>query len=62
MALGDNGLQLVALKIREPNGALSNKITVRDMGATVSNDYLSIGYNFSGASPLFTIERISLLM
>lgn len=58
VALGDNGLKLIILKVREANGALSNKVIARDMGATVSSDYLSIGYNFSGATPLFAVDRI----
>ncbi len=46
VVLAENGIKLVVLKVRESNGALSNKVIARDMGATVSSDYLSIGYNF----------------
>lgn len=56
----ESGPKLVVVGLRDSEGAFSAGVKVRDLGATTSNDYLSIGYNFSGAKPAAVIERTNL--
>lgn len=57
LAQDKKGLKLVVVELRNSQGVFSTGIIVRDMGATVSDDYLAVGYNFAGVRPLFAIER-----
>ena len=50
---------LVFVKVREQNGELAQGVTMRDMGSTISADYLNMGYRFDGIVPLFAISGIS---
>jgi hypothetical protein len=59
LAQDKTGLKLAVVQLKDSQGAFSAGIIVRDMGATVSDDYLAVGYNFAGAKPLFAIERKS---
>lgn len=49
------GLALVIVQVRTVQGQLAAGVKGRDMGATVSDDYLSIGYNFNGVKPLVVL-------
>jgi hypothetical protein len=48
------GPKLVVVQLRK-EGVFCDGIQSKDLGATVSNDYLPIGYNFLGVKPLITI-------
>ena len=54
LALSKTGLKLAVVQLRDNLGQFITGITLRDMGAMISDDYLPIGYNFSGLKPLFT--------
>lgn len=56
----ESGPRLVVVNLRDSEGAFTACVKVRDLGATTSNDYLSIGYNFSGVKPSAIIERTNL--
>lgn len=57
LAQDKSGLKLVVVQLRNTQGAFSSGVIVRDMGASVSDDYLAVGYNFAAVKPLFAIER-----
>lgn len=57
LAQDGKGLKLALVQLRDNEGSFVSTIKLRDMGATVSDDYLPIGYNFSGVKPLLIIER-----
>jgi hypothetical protein len=57
LAHDKTGLKLAVVQVRDNEGSFTPGITLRDMGATVSDDYLPIGYNFAGVKPLLAIER-----
>ena len=54
LAKHNNQLVLTVVAVRNKEGDIASAIEVRDFGGTVSNDYLLIGYRFSGVKPLLT--------
>lgn len=49
---------LIVVNLRDNNGEFSKGVKVFDFGATISSDYLPIGYNFSNLKPLVIVECI----
>lgn len=47
---------IVMVKLRNANGSFCEGVKVRDMGATISPDYLNVGYRFVGVKPIAIIE------
>lgn len=43
---------LCLVEVRNADKSFSNGVRVKDFGATVSLDYLLVGYNFNNAVPL----------
>lgn len=43
------------MEIRNREGGFSEGVKVKDFGATTSNDYISVGYNFSGVKPIVAL-------
>jgi hypothetical protein len=45
----------IYVQLRNSNGSLIDGVEIRDMGATLSNDYTIVGYHFNNVKPLFVI-------
>ena len=55
-----NGHALTVFTVRDDSGAFVEGIKIHDFGATISSDYLPIGYNFSGVKPSLVVPCIYL--
>lgn len=53
--LPGGGLALTIVGIRDEEGKFRAGVKTRDFGATISSDYLPVGYNFEGVKPSFII-------
>jgi hypothetical protein len=49
----------VYVSIRRENGEVCDGVEIRDMGATISTDYISVGYRFDNVKPLLVVETKS---
>lgn len=56
------GVALTIVNLRNAGGEFAHGVKTCDFGATISNDYLPIGYNFDGVTPLLIIPRNLLAM